>query len=280
MMRSLIAPVIATSFLVWAAPAVASSISFVESFRNQSNTQTGNGNSLTFQQTFYSADLITTVANPYTSAAMTYPGPGSPRNLPQTSSTDYGFQTPALASKAVMDAQFPTGTYVFKGTNGATTDTASYNYTTDDYVLSVPFLTGTDFTSLQGMDTSKPFTFHFSPDVTGPNATFSFIFFTIFDFTKNASAFNAGFLNPSTTSVTLAANTLTGGDLFGYELDFSNRDLLPSPGAVFQAQLGFDVRTDGTFRAAPAAVPEPSTLALLGVGSLAARISARRRKKS
>jgi PEP-CTERM motif len=159
-------------------------------------------------------------------------------------------------------------------------DTASYDYAADDYALSAPFLTGTDFTSLQGMDASKSFTFHFSPDVTGSNATASFIFFTIFDFTKNASVFNAGFLNPSTTSVTLAANTLTGGDLFGYELDFSNRDLVPSPGAVFQAQLGFDLRTDGTFRAAPAAVPEPSTLALLGVGSLVARISARRRKKS
>jgi hypothetical protein len=278
MIKFVIGPLMATTLLVCATPARASSISFVDTFRNDAYTQTGDGNSLTFQQSFFSAALNTTVSNPYTAATLVVPFFGT-KPLSQTSATVYSFQTPGLPSQAVMDLLYPPGLYVMTGFNGSTTDTTSFSYTLDDYP-SLPYLTGTDYSSLQGMNASQPFTFHFSPDVTGSNATDSFIFFTIFDFTKNAFVVTDNFLNPSTTSVTVAANTLTAGDSFSYELDFSNRDLVPSPGAVFDAQLGFDRRTDATFTTAPAAVPEPSTLALLGVGSLAARIAKRRRERS
>ena len=265
-MKFVIGSVIAATLLVWSTPAQASSISFVGTFRNDAFTQTGNGSSLTFQQSFFSAELDTTVSNPYTTATLTYPGAGSPQNLPQTSPTVYRFQTSGLPSQAAMDALYPFGTYTFKGVNGGTTDTTSVSYTMDDYPQSLPYLTGTDYTSLQGMNAAQPFTFHFSPDVTGSTASNSYIFFTIFDFTKGAFVFNDGFLSPSTTSVTVPANTLTAGDSFAYEVDFSNRDLVPSPGAAFEAQLGFDVRTNGQFAAAPATIPEPATLTLTALG--------------
>ena len=62
----------------------------------------------------------------------------------------------------------------------------------------------------------------------------------------------------------IGANTLTANQ-FTYELDFSNRDNIPSPGAEFAAQLGFDTRTDGNFTTAQAGAPEPGTFALLGL---------------
>src|SRR5258706_12655322 len=138
------------------APVNAASISFVDQFKNISNTQTGNGNSLTSNSAFYSADLFSTVANAYTSANLVYPGPGSPGTLAPSSPTDYRFQTPSLASKAAMDAAFPFGTYTFHGVSGVT-DTASYSYTADDYAQSNPYLTGSDYSSLQGMNPSQAF---------------------------------------------------------------------------------------------------------------------------
>jgi hypothetical protein len=164
-----------------------------------------------------------------------------------------------------MDAAFPFGTYQFSATNGVITDTTSYSYTSDDYSRSLPYLTGTDYSNLQGMNSSHPFTFHFSPFVTGNQANFSFIFLTIFDFTLGHFVYDAGFLPATTTSLVLPANTLAPGHSFSYELDFSNRDIVGSPGVVFPAELGFDVRTHGLFSSS--SVPEPSSalLAVLGV---------------
>ena len=78
-------------------------------------------------------------------------------------------------------------------------DTASYDYTSDDYALSTPYLTGTTYSQLQGMNASQAFTVNFSPFTTGTQATGSFLFFTIYDQTKGMSVYDAGFL-PANTS--------------------------------------------------------------------------------
>jgi hypothetical protein len=255
------------TWVVGATSPAQAGISFVDSFRNNALVQTGNGNTLSPNGSFFSADLTSTGANDYNAVQMIYPGPGSPQSIPQTSATTFHYQTPSLANQAAMDTAFPFGTYQFQASNGGPADTTSYNYTSNDYARSLPFLTGTNFTDLQGMDSSKPFTFMLSPFTTGGQANFSFIFLTIFDFDKNAFVFNDGFLAPTTTSVVLPANTLTPNHHFAYEVDFSNRDLVPSSGAQFDAQLGFDVRTSGLFSSAPT-VPEPSTLILSSLGML------------
>jgi hypothetical protein len=260
-----------------ASPSARADISFVDSFRNVGSRQTGDGNTLTPNGAFFSAELVSTVSDNYTSVQMTYPGPGSPVSLSQVSPNVYLFQTPGLAGQAAMDAAFPFGTYQFDAANGPAAAT-SYQYTSDDFAQSLPFLTGADYTNLQGMDATKSFTFHLSPFITGNQASSSFIFLTIFDFDANQFVYNAGFLSATTTSVSVAANTLAPGHHFSYELDFSNRDLVPSPGAQFSAQLGFDVRTSGLF--ASAAVPEPSALVLSLVGMATASLHhlARRRQ--
>jgi hypothetical protein len=249
----------------------ASDISFLNSFGNIAYEQTGNGNTLTLNGTFFSADVNTSVPNPYTSVSMTFPGAMSPiTSFSQLSPTDYHYQTGLYSTLAAMHTDFPTGTYTFTANNG---DAASYNYTADDYSASLPYLTGTNYTDLQGMNSAQPFNFTFSPFTTGSTATDSFIFFTIFDDTLGKSVFDAGFLPATTTGVTLPGGALHPGDLFSYELDFSNRDVLTTgfTGGGGPPQLGFDVRADGTFTtAAAAATPEPSSAALLGLGLLAA----------
>jgi hypothetical protein len=270
-------PLLALCWLGSVPTAEASAISFVDIFGNAAFEQTGNGNTLSLNGAFFSADLNSTVANAYTSASVSYPGPGSPRNLAQTSPTDYHFQTPFFSSLSAMETAYPFGTYTFHGVDGGGTDTATLDYTADDYPQSNPYLTGTDYTSLQGMNAGQNFTLHFSPFVAGSNATDSFIFFTIFDETKGMTVFNDGFLPSTTTSVLLPAGTLTPGDLFDYELDYSNRDIASGlGGAEFAPQLGFDVRSDGVFTTA--ATPEPrSYAAVLGVALVMGLLLRRRR---
>jgi PEP-CTERM motif len=251
----------------------ATNISFLDAFRNDSFTQTGNGNTLTPAGAFYSSDLFEGAANAYTSVTMAYPGPGSPIALSPLTSTQYHYQTASLPTQAAMDAAFPFGTYTF-GTN--TTDTASFAYSSDDYALSRPYLTGTDYSSLQGMNPGNAFAFHLSTYNTGVTASSSNIFLTIYDYTLGAFVFGAGFLPSTTASVTVPAGTLAYGHFFAYEINYDNRNLLPSPGATFDAQVGFDLRTDGTFRSAQQSVPEPATLALLGLGLAALGFSRRK----
>jgi hypothetical protein len=267
---------------IWASGSAATAragISFVDMFRNDSWTQTGNGNSLALQGSFFTAELTSTNANDYDSVQLTYPGTGSPVSLTQLSTTFFRYQTALLSNQAAMDAAFPFGTYQFQASlGGGAPDTTSFNYASDHYPASMPYLTGTDYSDLQGMDPHKPFTFHFSPFDPGslPSGNASNIFLTIFDLTKNAFVFNQGFLPSTTTSVTVPAGTLTPGDSFSYELIFDNRLLnIPSPGATFPAQIGYEFRTDGRFQAA---VPEPGSILLLSPAAAWLAWVARRRR--
>ena len=261
-----------------AVTAHAGTISFVDIFKNIDYIQTGNGNTLNSSGAFFSADLNSVGVNDYSNVTMTYPGPGSPVSLPEfnSPSTDYHYQTTTFATQGDMDASFPTGTYTFDADN---TDTASLQYSGDDYAQSLAYLTGNDYSNLQGMDPANSFTFNFSPFVTGSNAVFSYVFFTIYDETLGETVYNGGFMSSSTTSVTVPGGTLAFGDTFDYEIDFSNRDIQNGTGGEFPPELGFDTRTDGTFSTEkqPASVPEPSTIILGGLG-LGALAIARRRK--
>jgi len=267
------------AWLVYGAPtARAGNIAYLDIFKNIDFLQTGDGQTLTGNGAFFSADLNSDTVNDYSSVSMTYPGPGSPVNLPEASSPsmDYHVQTTSFASQGDMDAAFPTGTYTF---DTDTADTATLRYTGDDYSITQPYLMGTDYSSLQGMDPGDPFSFDFSPFETGSTATSSLIFFTIYDETLGETVYNEGFLPSSTASVTVPGGTLAFGDTFDYEIDFSNRDTGTGSGGALAPLLGFDTRTDGTFTSEeqPATVPEPGTVAL---GSMLLLVPAalRRRK--
>jgi hypothetical protein len=61
--------------------------------------------------------------------------------------------------------------------------------------------------------------------------------------------------------------------MFGYEIDFSNRVSATTANTTFPGSINFDVRTDGTFTSAAAAVPEPSTALPIGLGLIVAALS-------
>lgn len=275
-------PAIAGLLVFLAQSAEASEISYVDAYGNIIYDQTSNSSPVTPTGAFYSADLNSTIAGAYTSASFTNPGRGSPQSLTETSpsSTDYHFQTGDFVSLSAMEAAYPFGTYTFSGVNGSTTDTASFTYSADDYTTSIPYLTGTDYTSLQGMNPSQAFTFDFSPFNTGSTANFSYIFFTIYDQTTGGnSVFDEGFLDPTTGSLVLPAGTLTPGNTYEYEIDYSNRDIVSGSGsAEFPPELGFDVRTNATFTTST--VPEPRSYGALLVAFVGILILRGRSKSS
>ncbi len=126
------------------------------------------------------------------------------------------------------------------------------------------------------MNAGNPFSFLFSPYVTGSGLSESLLFLTLFDFTTGTVVFDAGFKPATTTGLVLPANTLMPSHNYAYELIFSNRLLVDSPGAQFGAQIGYDLRTSGSF--ITAAVPEPSAIAFAGSMTAMAMGLAWRRK--
>lgn len=243
--------------------AKAASISYIELQKGVDLVQVGNGNALTPGSAYFSSYLGSSVANAYTTVTLTYPGAGSPQNLPQVNPYEYGFYT-FFPTQAAMDTAYPFGAYTFTGDG---TDSASFPYLADGYT-SMPYLAGTDYTDLQGMDPSQPFTFNFSPFVAGAGSDGSGIGFNIFDYTQGIVVYN----NPlplTTTSVTIPANTLAGGDLFSYQLLFFSFDDSLTTGGV-STHFEFDMDTSGTFTTASSTAPEPSTIVLSGLALLGA----------
>jgi hypothetical protein len=245
-------------------------ISFVSLFRNLESIQIGDGDSLVDTGAFFSAGLEGTVADQYSAVSMTYPGPDSPVVLSQIAPTSYAFQSFFYFIQASMDSNFPTGTYNFDATHASGTDSTSVSYAGDDYPQSSPYVDGTDYSDLQGMNPGQAFVVNFSTFTTGATADQSFIFFTIVDETDSAVAFDQAFLPSTSTELTIPANTLAPNHDFSYTLIYSNRDLVSSPGADFDGVLAFDLRTIGTFSTA---IPESTTAVYITVvGAILGRI--------
>lgn len=247
------------------APMAHAQISFVDLFRSNTFIQTGNGNTLTPNGSFFASRLFSVNAGDFNTVTMTYPGPGSPVGLAQTDSKTFEFSSPTLPTQALMDVAFPPGTYAFSATGTSMSGSTSVNYTSDFYPQSLPYLAGTNYSDLQGMNSAATFGIQYSPFQTGSGVSSSFIFFTIFDRTTNMLVFDAGFQPPTTTALTLPANALVPGHDYTYEVIFSNRVSIDTTSTQFPSQLGFDLRTTGAFTTA---VPEPAALTMLAAGGV------------
>jgi hypothetical protein len=246
-----------------ALPVHATDILYAIQFDNLQYNQSSNS-STTFNQAFYSSGLYESAYGDYSSVGLTCTlgsACGGVALTPPTSpNTEFVYQTPGLASQAAMQAMFGFGTYTLTTNTALTT---SYSYAANDYA-STPLVT--DYSSLQGADAADKITFDLNPYGNTIGASASFIFLTIYDDTTSTQVVDDAFLPATTTSIVVNGGTLSPGNTYTYEVDYSNRVFTPETNSVFDAQLGFDERTDGNFTTAAAAVPEPGSIALLTTG--------------
>ena len=256
-------------------------INFLDLFQSAAYKQNSNNSPGSLQGYFVDMRLYYTSPGDYTTGSVTGPGPGTPVTLGPDSPVNLFFASGFYPTLAAMNNDFPTGTYTYTGDGGTQVmASATLDYTTDAYPSAQPYLTGSDYSSLQGVNAASAFTAHFSPFANDPAATNQFQFFTIYDSAANAFVYDAGFLPQSATSVTIAANTLLAGHNYIYELIDSNRVITAGSGGQFNPQLGFDLRTSGAFFTA-AVVPEPGSIAIFaGMGTMGAACLRRRKQIS
>jgi hypothetical protein len=228
------------------------------------------------------------VATPldFTSITVSGPGFGSPQALGapvldggqyQASYTDYNF-----ASLAALNAKYPLGsTYTFTATasNPALDQTRTNPYPANLVPTSspggpelVPLLTGASFANLQGLNAAAATFLAFNTPFFAAG-TETELEFAIGDLATLNAAYSSGFQPATTTGLLIPANTLAANTDYDFLLGYHVHEAINGGGG-----LEFEDYTFGEFRTA-AAVPEPTTLALLGVGLAGLGFRCRRRHK-
>ncbi len=258
-------------------------VTFYDVFLNNEYLQTSNAQPSTAAGFFATATLSYSTAGDVANAQVATGGTPSPDTLTSTPGNNFNYEA-SFASLAGMNTAFPLGNpYTFQISGGTLgTQSASLNTPATALDSAIPFLTGSSYSNLQGLNPTSADTIGingFSPVV---GATDSFVFLTVTRQSDNAVVFQQSFLAASTTSVLLAANTLAASTAYNVDLDYSSRVSTADAGfGTGTSILAFEQRTEVSFTTG--SVPEPSSLGLTVVGAamgLAVMVFQRRRSKA
>lgn len=178
-----------------------------------------------------------------------------------------GYSNFSFANEAAMDALFPTGDYTFTLTDGpraGDSDTVTFN--DPGWADTVPYLTGTTYSDLQGADVNSAISFNWTTYDTPGTYTTRQTYFYLYDITAGGGTVFAQQGNADTfTSKTFAAGSLIAGHTYQFQLLFGALDQSESAVGLAPARptTAMYVNTTGRFTTA---VPEPATMAALGLG--------------
>lgn len=242
---------------------------FVQHVRTGHAVQTGDGNQLTLTGYRFMSNLAVVPGHGFETASWSIPG-GETIVLP-LNDVGFGFDyhSELFATQEQMDQRFPAGAHVYTLSGLGQSESVTLNAAVGPYPDSFPYLTGSTFSDLQGMEAGNAFDFHISPIGTPAPGTEQTITFFVDDVLTGETRFSSGGLAaPSVTTLTMPANTLQAGRTYQFQFYLGNRVDLTADNAAGASQ-GFTLLTTGEFTTA---VPEPETVGLMlaGLGFLGA----------
>jgi hypothetical protein len=253
-------------------------------------TNFGIGKGLGYQQTSNSQPSTVTSAlgavaiseddgSAFATAHVTASSPLSPITLGVVQSGDafnlssigqYDFRQ-AEATQAALDTDFPQGAVYQYTVSGGTlgTQTASLTSPTSNQFPPVPFFSGTTFSQLQGMNSAASIQFTWSGFTPAPGFSSPSILLDMHRVSDGQEVPALGLRGGDNTftSFLLHANALQPATTYDLSLIYFNESLTSNAGFNgASSEFLFGTRTDLVFTTA--AVPEPSSVLLLGVGGL------------
>jgi hypothetical protein len=174
-----------------------------------------------------------------------------PIYLNENATNYFNFGSPYYADKTSFDTDYPNGEYDFFvdrtnfGAGTVFTDTGSVIIPDQDfYATNVAGFTTNCWIAMQHADPSQDFTLNWNSFVPSSVTTSAFTFVDIYDQNAGTEPYNADFLDPSTMTTNIPANTLQYGKTYRINNIFSSRQDTPDAGfGGALGTVGFDNQT-------------------------------------
>ncbi len=172
--------------------------------------------------------------------------------LQETGVNYFSFNSPYFDTKTNFDATYPPGEYDFYIDHTDYTDMGALIVPDEDlYATNVATFTTNCWMAMQAVDPSKMFTLTFNSFTPSPDTTTAYTFVEISDQNGN-QPFDALFLDPSTITTNIPANTLLYGEVYTVNTYFSSRQDTPNAGfGGALGTVGFDNLTYTTLATIP-----------------------------
>lgn len=243
----------------------------------------------TFNDYIFSSQIRSNNSDDFTTAITTYDGPRSPLIYDVNfGSASYSINSSTIeppnfyTSLEDFNTAFPDGSvYNFEVSGGILgTQTATLNSPSTSLYPSIPYLSGTTFSQLQGLNPANSFTLTWDGFSVPSGATGSQYFF-IFPTSTGQVIFNEPFLAPNTTSLILPANTLAPNTNYRFLLGYINEIQTDIGFGDAEGLAFFERFTNGSFSTSSVVTPLTTfeSSSLLGFGLLGLGFGIKKLKK-